>query len=268
MMTTDMDPEHVNSFELETWSRCADSYLKGFAGMTLEALPFLIEAADICEGKRMLDVGSGPGHICGALNEMGCEMSGIDFSDSMVGVAKENYPEVDFRQGNAEELPFEAGFFDTVISNFVVHHLARPNEVFSEVSRVLKLGSVFAYSVFADPEAQSSVGAFFAAVGAHHSIDELPHGPLFGVTDLDVHSAMLKAGGLENPEFEFRKFIWQVETPDPVYDSFRVWGNIDALPPETQKRIKETTYENLEAFRSDSGYSFPHEVLIAKAVSP
>ena len=93
-----------------------------------------------------------------------------------------------------------------------MHHLARPEVVFKEVCRVLKPGGRFAFTVFAAPEAQSSIGAFFGAIEAHHSLDELPHGPLFGVTDLSVYESMLRAGGLTQIEFDFCEVTWQTRT--------------------------------------------------------
>ncbi len=262
-MTEMMDPDHVHTFELETWTRCAPEYLDGFAGMTRETLPMLIDAAGITGGMNVLDIGSGPGHICGALTEMGCSATGVDFSGPMVDIASERYPEAEFFQGNAEDLRFENETFDRAVSNFVVHHLARPETVFKEVFRVLKNGGRFAYAVFADPAAQSSVGAFFSAVEEHHSVEELPHGPLFGVTDLDVHRAMLDAGGFADAEFQFRPFVWKTATPKPVLDSFITWGNLRALPDNIANKVAESTLRNLEQFRVGDGYEFPHEVLVA-----
>jgi ubiquinone/menaquinone biosynthesis C-methylase UbiE len=57
-------------------------------------------------------------------------------------------------------LPFDDARFEAVVSNFVVHHLARPDVVFREVCRVLEPGGSFAFVVFERPEAQSSIGAF------------------------------------------------------------------------------------------------------------
>jgi SAM-dependent methyltransferase len=264
-MTEAIDPEFVHSFELETWTRCAPEYLEGFAGMTRETLPMLVESANITKGMEVLDVGSGPGHICGALNELGCKATGIDFSAPMVKIASEKYTDASFFQGNAEDLEFQNESFDSIISNFVVHHLARPEVAFKEIHRVLKKGGRFAYAVFADPAAQSSIGAFFSAVEEHHDLQELPHGPLFGVTDHTVHRDMLRAGGFSDCGFSLRPFVWRTATPKPVLDSFATWGNLGALPDDIAKKIEETTLRNLERFKTESGYEFPHEVLVAFA---
>ena len=143
------------------------------------------------------------------------------------------------------------------MSNFVVHHLARPEVAFKEVCRVLKPGGRFAFTVFAAPEAQSSIGAFFGAVEAHHSLDELPHGPLFGVTDLSIYESMLNTGGLTHLEFSFRNIMWRTKTPDPIVKSFWSWGNMAALPQDKQDKIEATTRENLRPYEKQGEYAFP-----------
>ena len=155
--------EEVHEYEQKTWERCSKSYLDGFAGLTKETIPLLLEAIEINKEDKVLDLGSGPGHVADHLARQGARVTGIDFVQSMVEVSTKKYPHIDFRIANAEQLPFEDDSFDVVVSNFVVHHLARPEDVFSEVSRVLKPNSRFAFSVFGDPEAQSTIGAFFQA---------------------------------------------------------------------------------------------------------
>ena len=173
-----VDPDVVHQYEYETWTRCAATYLDHFAGLTRETVPLLQDAANLQPGSTVLDIGCGPGHVAGALAEAGAAVTGIDFSARMVEVARRHYPQATFLEANAEELPFGDASFEAVVSNFVVHHLARPDVVFREVCRALKPGGRFAFVVFERPEAQSSIGAFFEAVAAHHDSDELPHGLL------------------------------------------------------------------------------------------
>jgi len=267
-MTSDQDAQAVQRFEHETWSRCADGYMDGFAGLTRETLPPLIEAAGLGAGYDVLEIGSGPGHIAAALAETGASVTGIDFSGSMVETARQRYPQLTFEEADAEDLPFADGHFDAVVSNFVVHHLARPEAVFKEVCRVLKPGGRFAFAVFADPAAQSSFGAFFGAIEEHHSLDELPHGPLFGVTDLALYERLLHAGGLGDCRFDFNGITWRTKTLDPVVQSLWSWGNMAALNQELQDRIEASTRENMQGFQQKGGFAFAHEALIGSASRP
>ena len=70
--------------------------------------------------------------------QAGAVVIGVDFSPQMVKAAQSRHPHIAFKAANAEQLPFEDGVFDSVVSNYVVHHLARPDVVFREISRVLK----------------------------------------------------------------------------------------------------------------------------------
>lgn len=260
------DPDVVQQFEHETWSRCADEYLDGFAGLTIPAVPLLVKAARFGAGARVLEIGSGPGHIAAALAETGADVTGIDFSGSMIDVAKARYPELSFHEADAEALPFDDESFDAVVSSFVVHHLARPETVFREVHRVLKPGGRFAFAVFAAPEAQSSIGAFFGAVEAHGSLEELPHGPLFGVTDLSIYEGMLERAGLADLEFAMEPTVWRAPSADPVIRSFWNWGDMSALPASVWERIESATRENLKQYERDGELAMPHETLIGSAV--
>jgi ubiquinone/menaquinone biosynthesis C-methylase UbiE len=264
-MESSIDAEVVHRYEHETWTRCAATYLDHFAGLTRETLPLLREAANIQSGSTVLDIGSGPGHVAGALAEAGAAVTGIDFCAKMVEVARQHYPQVTFLEADAERLPFDDASFQTVVSNFVVHHLARPDVVFREVYRVLEPGGSFAFVVFERPEAQSSIGAFFEAVAAHHDADELPHGPLFGA-DQSAYVAPLSASGLSDLHFETHDILWRSKTPDPVLQAFLEWGNIAALPQDVQQKIEATAREKLEAYRDGAGYAFPHAVLLGTAV--
>jgi ubiquinone/menaquinone biosynthesis C-methylase UbiE len=264
-MESPIDTDVVHRYEHETWTRCAATYLDHFAGLTRETMPLLRDAANIQSGSTVLDIGSGPGHVAGALAEVGAAVTGIDFSARMVEVARRHYPQDTFLEANAEQLPFDDASFRAVVSNFVVHHLARPDVVFREVCRVLEPGGSFAFVVFERPEAQSSIGAFFEAVAAHHDSDELPHGPLFGA-ERNAYVAPLHASGLSDLHFETHDIVWRSDTVEPVLQAFLEWGNITALPQDVQRKIEVTARENLEAYRDGGGYAFPHAVLLGTVV--
>jgi len=256
----------VTEYERETWSRCAESYIDTFATLTGETVPLLMKAANVGRGTKVLEIGSGPGQVAHALAACGAVATGVDFSSQMVSVAQQMYPDITFQEANAEQLPFEDGTFDAVVSNFAVHHFARPEVVFGEISRVLMSGRRFAFAVWGAPEAQSSIGAFFGAVQAHYTLDELPHGPLFGVTERSVYEPMLTAAGLTDCQLSTHGVVWRSEGLEPILRGFWEWGNIAALPQDVQGRIEATTRENAEAYEQDGRFAFPHSILLGSAV--
>ncbi len=264
-MSDAINPDVVTQYERETWSRCAESYIDTFAALTRETVPLLIKAANVGRGMRVLEIGSGPGHVAHALVESGAAATGVDFSSQMVRVAQQMYPNITFQEANAEQLPFDGGTFDAVVSNFTVHHLARPEVVFREVSRVLVSRGRFAFAVWRAPEAQSSIGAFFDAVQAHYTLDELPHGPLFGVTERSVYEPMLAAAGLTDCQLSTHDVVWRSEGLEPILRGFWEWGNIAALPQDVQDRIEATTRENAKAYEQGGCFAFPHTILLGSA---
>lgn len=119
--------------------------------------------------------------------------------------------------------------------------------------------------VWGVPEEQSSIGAFFGAVEAHHDLEELPHGPLFGVTDRSVYEPLLKGAGLSDCNLSTHAVTWRTDSLDPVLKGFWDWGNMASLPSETQQRIEETTRDNARPYQQNGGYAFPHAVLLGSA---
>lgn len=267
-MTDGFAPEVVSKYERDTWGRCANGYIDTFAGITQETVALLVGAAEIQAGSKVLDIGSGPGNVAAHLAKIGAEVVGVDFSSEMVAAARKMYPKISFEQADAEELPFEADSFDAVVANYVVHHLAQPRKVFGEIFRVLKPGGRFAFAVWGPPEQQSSIGAFFGAVEAHHDLTELPHGPLFGITDRDVYEPMIAGAGLELRELTVHETTWQTDSLDPVLRGFWDWGHMTLLPSNTQAKIEETTRENAQAYRFEEGFVFPHSALVGRAIKP
>ena len=155
---------------------------------------------------------------------------------------------------------------ESVVAKFGGHHLARPEIVFSEVNRVLKPGGRFAFAVWGAPEEQSSIGAFFGAVMAHHDLEELPHGPLFGVTERSVYEPLLAQAALDDCQLSIHEVTWKANSLDPILKGFWDWGNMAALPAETQTKIEETTRENAQPYQQDGRYTFPHSILFGSAL--
>ena len=140
-----MDPS-FHDFEQQGWERAADRYGDAFGSVTSQTIPALLAAAGVTPGARLLDVASGPGYVAAAAAELGASPVGVDFSAEMVALATRRYPAIEFREGDAEALPFAAAAFDAVAINFGVLHLARPDTALIEARRVLKPGGRCAFT--------------------------------------------------------------------------------------------------------------------------
>ncbi|MDQ3016417.1 MAG: arsenite methyltransferase, partial [Bacteroidota bacterium] len=110
--------------------------------------------AQIKEGDTVVDLGSGAGNDCFiARNETGesGKVIGIDFTPAMIERAMANarklaYENVEFRQGDIEDMTLGDNTADVVVSNCVLNLVPNKNNVFKEIYRILKPGGHFSIS--------------------------------------------------------------------------------------------------------------------------
>lgn len=89
-------------------------------------------------GLKLLDVGCGTGYHLARYRERGFEIAGMDGSEEMLKQARVANPNIDFKQGDVEAIPFEDANFDFVLCIEVLRYLPDINPCVSEISRVLK----------------------------------------------------------------------------------------------------------------------------------
>ena len=112
------------------------------------------EFARISEGDTVVDLGSGAGNDAFVARKLAGDSGkviGVDFTEEMIIKARENakklgFSNVQFRQGDIEDLPLTSASADVVISNCVLNLVPNKHKVFSEIYRVLKPGGHFSIS--------------------------------------------------------------------------------------------------------------------------
>ncbi|MBP9081106.1 MAG: arsenite methyltransferase [Flavobacteriales bacterium] len=110
--------------------------------------------AGIKPGDTVLDLGSGAGNDCFvARHETGPDgrVIGVDFTPEMIAKARANaqqlgYANVEFREGDIEQLPLSDAMVDVVVSNCVLNLVPDKRKAFAEILRVLKPGGHFSIS--------------------------------------------------------------------------------------------------------------------------
>ncbi len=110
--------------------------------------------AKIAKGNFVVDLGSGAGNDCfiarAETGETG-KVIGIDFTEAMIHKARENadklgFNNVEFRQGDIENMPLSANIADVIISNCVLNLIPDKDRVLADIYRVLKPGGHFSIS--------------------------------------------------------------------------------------------------------------------------
>lgn len=112
------------------------------------------EFAQIREGHTVIDLGSGAGNdafVARAIVGEKGKVIGIDMTEAMIAKARVNndklgFNNVEFRQGDIEDMPVASNRADVVISNCVLNLVPDKRKAFHEIFRVLKPGGHFCVS--------------------------------------------------------------------------------------------------------------------------
>ena len=187
----------------EDLDRSPTEAIDSFAGVG-----YHFDLADLQEGEAVLDLGSGSGTdvFIAALHVSDAgSVTGLDMTDEQLAKARQlrdaaGFDNVSFDQGYIEDLPFEDGTFDVVVSNGVINLSPEKDRVFEEASRVLKPGGRLALSdIISETEMPDSIKTnadlWAACIGGAEQINE--------------YTAMIETAGFdvvevrENPQYEF-----------------------------------------------------------------
>jgi ubiquinone/menaquinone biosynthesis C-methylase UbiE len=106
----------------------------------------LIEAAEIKESDKILEVGCGAGHILEKVRKG--KLYGIDISEIQIERTKKRMGDkVELKKAPGENIPYEDKFFDKILCSEVIEHVIDPREVLKEISRVLKDDGILSLSI-------------------------------------------------------------------------------------------------------------------------
>ncbi len=103
----------------------------------------------VAPGLRVADIGTGTGILALELAALGLDVIGIDRSEAMLEAARAKWADrepaeasgrIEFRAGDAHELPLETGSVDAAFAHMVLHSLERPEQAVAEMARVVRPG--------------------------------------------------------------------------------------------------------------------------------
>ena len=270
--------EHLTAFrdfEHQGWQKVATHYDPGFGALTIQAIGPLLDAVDAVAGIRLLDVGCGPGYVASAAAQRGCSVVGIDFSSSMISIARERNPGLEFREDDAENLSFADGSFDVVTMNFGMLHLAQPDKAIAEANRVLRPGGRYAFTVWDAPPKTAGFEIVLDAVRRCGNFDvPLPEGPpFFRFSDFGESACALNAAGFAKVQSVAVPQVWKLESGEALFATMRraavrTAALLNMQTPGALRMIEREISRGAEVFREKGGIELPMPAVLTSAVKP
>lgn len=201
--------------------------------------------AKIKKGDVVIDLGSGAGNDAFiARSETGeaGKVIGIDFTPAMIDKARQNaeklsFDNVEFRQGDIENMPVTANVADVIVSNCVLNLVPNKAGVFKDIYRVLKPGGHFSISdvvLVGDlPENLKSAAEMYA-------------GCVSGAIQKDAYLQLIDTSGFRNVVLQKEKAI---TIPDDILKDYLNEAEIEAFKSSGTGIYSITVYaeKSLEA---------------------
>ena len=270
-----VDAKAFDAFEASGWETQAAGYAEYFIPLTGRVVEPLLDAARVTAGTRVLDVASGPGHVAAACAARGATVVGVDVAAEMVAIARRLHPGIDFRQGDAQQMPFRDGSMDAVVGNLAILHFGRPERAAAEFARVLAPGGALALSTWDKPERARLVGAMYDAVSEVGAtpLPHLPPGPpFFRFADEAEFARLLRDAGLTDVEVTTVEFTHHAASADEVWEGLRrgtvrMRALVFDQPEDVRERIRATFARRLGEYICPSGgLDIPVSVKVASGV--
>ncbi len=163
--TPPIDLEALKARQRAAWSSGDYSII----GTTLQIVgEQLCEALDVRAGQRVLDVAAGNGNVSLAAARRGCVVVATDYVPALLERARERAAaerfDIEFREADAEALPFADAEFDHVVSTFGVMFTADHERAASGLVRVCRRGGSIG---LANWTPEGFIGQLFRTIGSH-----------------------------------------------------------------------------------------------------
>ena len=213
-----------------------------FIGTTLQIVgEELCEALDVRPGQKALDIAAGNGNVSLAAARRWCDVVATDYVPALLERARERAAaerlDLEFREADAEALPFPDGSFDVVVSTFGVMFTPDQDRAAAEMIRVCRRGGRIG---LANWTPEGFIGQVFKTIGKHVPPPAGARSPaLWGtrarISELfEPHAASIKMAQ--------RHFVFRYRSPEHWLDFFKAWygpvlKTFAALEPAAQAAL-------------------------------
>lgn len=210
------------------FGRAAEAYVASPSHAQGASLGRLVELAALLPSNRVLDVATSVGHTALAVAPHVAYVLGVDLTPEMLGVAQRLAREreinnVEFRLGDAEDLPSDDASFDRVVCRIALHHFPNPVTAAREMARVLAPGGRVVLVDNIVPQSPEPA----AFINRFETLRDPSHHWLFPLTTL---AGLFRAAGLT---------VIHTETLTKALD-FRDWSARMSVPAALQEWLWES----------------------------
>jgi SAM-dependent methyltransferase len=272
-----MQPEQA---KVDVWSGAApfwEKHREVIRRMFTPVTDVLIEDGRIGSRHAVLDIATGPGEpaltIAALVGPEG-KVFGLDPAPEMVAAARREtdrlgFKNAQFEVGFADHLPYPADTFDAVTSRFGAMFFPSPADAVREMLRVLKPGRKLALAVWHLAETNPFFYTLSQVIERHVDAPPAPDAPdPFRFAGPGKLRDVLGEAGAMAPSERLLQFT--IQAPISVEEfwtmrcemSEKLRERVAMLSKEQLPDVKREAFEALRAYSTDSGLSFPAEVLI------
>lgn len=219
---------------------------------------WLVEAADVAPGQSVLDVACGTGVVARAaadrMKQRGTVV-GLDLNEAMLTVARRLRPELEWRQGDAAQLPFAEGSFDVVLCQSGLMFFPDVPQALREMARVVTDDGTVAVQVWDRRESQPGYRPLIEVAARHAGPDAINLlSTYFVLGDLDGFAGIAASAGLEVTATQTRTSTMRFTSVDELV-AVEVQSTPlgERLSEEALRRIVGDAREALAPFATDDG---------------
>jgi ubiquinone/menaquinone biosynthesis C-methylase UbiE len=237
----------------------AETYESRFVpALFAEWAPHIVEMADVSQGDTVLDVACGTGIVARtAADRVGSDgrIVGLDLNEAMLTVARRVQPDVEWRQGDAADLPFPDGTFDAVLCQMGLMFFPDRTKALREMGRVAKADATIGVVVPSSLASQPAYGPFVELVGRHAGPEAVSLVSTYWVCgDLDELTDLIDAGGLAVVGARTRLGTARFDSIDEfVATEVESTPLIERIDDDVYRRIREGAREVLAPYTTATG---------------
>jgi len=152
-------------------------YDKFMGRFSTRLAPVFADFAGIERGKRVLDVGAGTGALTAELVRRDVDVAAVEPSPEFTATLQSRFPDIEARQGAAEDLPWPDASFDAALAQLVVAFMSDAPVGIAEMRRVVRPGGTVAVCMWLrdDMELLSAINRTQAVISPERSADVSPY---------------------------------------------------------------------------------------------